>query len=138
MSSPVVKGFLSVTQSGTEIPRRTAAKASRASMPPAKRSEAMRTRFSKSGAPPAVTAGCSGMPWAICMGLVAVDHQRVEGEPDDREEDRHRGEERDGACGVERFGPVLVPHVASPDELRGSQEASGLAEVLMPCASRPG
>src|SRR3954465_9824683 len=118
MSSPVVNGFLSVTQSGTEIPRRTAAKARRASMPPAKRSEAMRTRFSRSGAPPAGMAGCSGMPWAICMGrgLVAVDHQRVEGEPDDREEDRHRGEKRDGAGGVERFGPVLVPHVASRDE----------------------
>src|SRR4051812_50080117 len=115
MSSPVVKGFLSVTQSGTEIPRRTAAKASRASMPPAKRSEAMRTRFSKSGAPPAVTAGCSGMPWAICMGLVAVDHQRGEGGPDDRGEERHRGGESDGARGGGSLGPVLLPPVASPD-----------------------
>src|SRR4051812_19696913 len=116
MSSPVVKGFLSVTQSGTEIPRRTAAKARRASMPPAKRSEAMRTRFSRSGAPPALMAGCSGMPWAICMGLVAGDYQRVEGGAEHREEERHRGEKSDGARGVERFGPVLVPHVASQDE----------------------
>jgi hypothetical protein len=59
-------------------------------MEAAKSSEAPTTRFSKSGTV------------AICMDAsMAVNHQAVKERPDHGEEDEHRGEEGDGASGME-------------------------------------